>query len=514
MSDQTMSDQTMSGQTMSDQSASDNLKIVMIASECVPFAKSGGLADVIGALPQALKALGHDVIVVMPKYRGIDAATYPLTTQFEQMGVWMGNAEEWCAVRSTTMEGGVPVYFIEFDAYFDRERLYYDANRVDYGDNANRFAFLTRAALQLCRDMGFVPDIVHAHDWQTALAPAYLKIWHWDDAVLGTAASVLTIHNIGYQGIFDPMHYDYLGLQWANFTSHKFEDHGDVNFLKGGIHYADLVNTVSPTYADETRTPEYAHGMAPYLNDKGENYIGILNGVDYSKWDPAVDTLIPAQYAPGDMGGKAVCKRALQQRMGLAQDADVPIVGVVSRFAEQKGLDVLAAAIEDIVRDMRVQFAVLGSGDRTLESFYGDLPARYPGRVGSHIGYSNELAHWIEAGADVFIMPSRYEPCGLNQIYSLRYGTLPIVRNTGGLADTVEQYDEETGEGTGFKFYQLNPNAIYYAVGWAVSTYYDRPAHFQRMQRQAMARRFTWERSAHAYVQAYEKAIANHRALT
>ncbi len=489
------------------------MKIAMISSECVPFAKSGGLADVVGALPAALKALGHEVIVVMPKYRSIDVETHDLTPFLQPMGVWMGNTEEWCSVDRAEMDGEVPVFFIESEKYFKRDGLYHDAEFNDYLDNPRRFGFLTRAALQLCKDLRFYPDVVHAHDWQTALAPAYLKIWHWDDPVLGDAASLLTIHNIGYQGIYDAGDYEYLGLQWRNFTSDKFEAHGKINFLKGGIHYADLVNTVSPTYAEETRTPKYAHGMAPYLNDKGENYIGILNGVDYSQWNPAVDTLIPAQYSREDLSGKAACKRALQKRMALHVDPNVPLVGVVSRMAHQKGLDLLANAIEAMAKDMHVQFVVLGSGDKVLESFYGDLPKRYPGVIGSHIGYSNELAHWIEAGADFFIMPSRYEPCGLNQIYSLRYGTLPIVRATGGLEDTVEQYDEITGGGTGFKFWDISPHAIYYTVGWAVSTYYDRPDHIQQMILRAMTQRFSWEESAKGYEKAYQKAIENKKTL-
>jgi starch synthase len=487
----------------------NELKIVMIASECVPFAKTGGLADVVGALPQALQKLGHKVIVIMPKYPSINAQQHNLFQVLPQMGVWMGNEEEWCAVDMTYIENGVAVYFIEYDTYFAREGLYNDANFRDWDDNPRRFAFLTRAALQFCRDIGFKADIVHTHDWQTALAAAYLKVWHWDDDALGSAASVLTIHNIGYQGVYSAEYYDYIGLQWENFAADKLEDHGRINFLKGGIHYADLVNTVSPTYAQETRTPEYAHGMAPYLNDKGSDYIGILNGVDYSKWDPETDFLIPAQYSGDDLSGKIVCKRAVQQRMSLEVVDNVPLIGIVSRFADQKGLDLLASTIEAIVNNMLVQIVILGSGDRDLENLFGGLPFTYPGRIGSYIGYSNELAHWIEAGSDFFLMPSRYEPCGLNQIYSLKYGTLPIVRSTGGLADTVEQYDEKTGLGTGFKFFDASGNGVYYAVGWAVSTYYDRPAHLKAMIRRAMAQRFSWEDSARAYVAAYRRAIQN-----
>jgi starch synthase len=331
--------------------------------------------------------------------------------------------------------------------------------------------------------------------------------------MLGNAASLLTIHNIAYQGKYPASHLGYLGLQRGNLTPGKFEDYGAINFLKGGIVYADMVNTVSPTYARETRTPALGNGLAPYLNNKGDNYIGILNGCDYTQWNPETDTVIPARYSADDLSGKAVCKRELQKRFGLEVLPGIPIVGVVSRFVEQKGLDLLAQCIERIVRDMRVQFVVLGSGDKVLETFYGGLPARYGGHIGSTIGYSEELAHIVEAGADFFIMPSIFEPCGLNQMYSLKYGTLPIVRATGGLDDTVQQYDEATGQGTGFKFYEASANAIYYAVGWAVSTYYDRPQHMRQMIQAAMAQDFSWERSAGQYVGACERAVANKRDL-
>ncbi|MBN1888650.1 MAG: glycogen synthase GlgA [Thermoflexales bacterium] len=488
------------------------LKIAMITPECVPFAKTGGLADVVGALPKALRSLGHEPIVILPKYSSIDARKHNLQFFLSPLGVWMGNTEEWCATFTTSLEG-VPVYFIESNQYFDRFGFYHDADFEDYQDNPRRFGFFSRAALQLCRDMGFAPDIVHVHDWQAALAPAYLKIWHWNDPVLGGAASVLTIHNIGYQGVYNAAYYDYLGLQWGNFTPDKFEDHKRVNFLKGGIQYSDVVNTVSPSYANETRTPEGGHGLAPYLNDKGSNYSGILNGVDYSEWDPAVDRLLPARYSARDLAGKTTCKIELQKRFMLDVNPDVPLVGVISRLVPQKGLDLLAQVIESAVDTMLVQFVILGSGDKGLEAYFGALPGRYPGRIGSFIGYNNELAHWIEAGSDFFVMPSRYEPCGLNQIYSLKYGTLPIVRATGGLDDTVQQYGEGTGLGTGFKFWDASASAVYYTIGWAVSTYYDRKHHIRQMIQAAMAQDFSWHKSAEAYLQLYEQAIANKAAL-
>jgi starch synthase len=485
------------------------LKIAFLASEAVPFIKSGGLADVAGALPKALVARGHEAIVILPKHKAIDVDAWGLEPFITPLGVWMGDTEEWCATYTAAV-GGVRYYFIAFDRYFDRYGLYHDAEFDDYRDNARRFGFFTRAALQLCRDSGFVPSVVHAHDWQTALAPAYLKIWHWDDSVLGRAASVLTIHNIAHQGKYDRADYEYLGLQWGNFTVEKFEDFGGINLLKGGIHYADLVTTVSPTYAEETRGEIGGNGLGPCLSARGNRYWGILNGADYDHWNPAVDPLIPARYEPADMSGKAACKAALQHRLMLEEAPDVPLIGVVGRFVDQKGFDLLARSIEGILETMRVQFAILGAGEKDLEWTFGPLPGRYPGRVGSFIGYHEELAHWIEAGSDFFLMPSRFEPCGLNQLYSLKYGTLPIVRSTGGLNDTVDQYDETSGQGTGFKFQDPAPSAVYDTVGWAVSTYYDRPAHMAQMIRTAMERDFSWDRSAAAYEQAYGQAIADH----
>jgi len=487
------------------------LKIAFLASEAVPFVKSGGLADVVGALPKALAANGHDVIVILPAYAAIDPERWGLRPFINPLGVWMGGAEEWCGT-STTTTAGVRFYLITCDKYFARHGLYHDAEFHDYRDNARRFGFFTRAALQLCRDMGFAADIVHAHDWQTATAPAYLRIWHWDDAVLGGAASVLTIHNIAHQGKYDRSDYDYLGLQWANFTDDKFEDFGGINLLKGGIAYADLVTTVSPTHAAETRGDIGGNGLGPWLTAKGDRYRGILNGADYEHWNPANDPLIAACYAPGAMAGKAICKRDLQRRMMLEGAPDVPLIGVIGRFVGQKGFDLLARSIERIVGGMRVQFAILGAGEKELEWTFGPLPGRYSGQIGSYIGYDEELAHRIEAGADFFLMPSLFEPCGLNQLYSLKYGTLPIVRATGGLEDTVEQYDEATGDGTGFKFLQPTAQAVYDTVGWAVSTFYDRPEHVRRMIGKAMRQDFSWERSAAAYEQAYRQAIAEKRA--
>lgn len=484
------------------------LKIAMIASECVPFAKTGGLADVVGALPSALQALGHEVIVIIPSYSSIGWEKHAINRLWDTMSVWMGTGEEWCAVNYSR-KTGYDVYLIEHQRYFDRAGLYHDAAYNDYADNPYRFAFLTRAGLQLCRDLNFHADIIHVHDWQTALAPAYLKRWYWNDGVLGNAASVLTIHNAAYQGRYPSECWPYVGLGWDVFNSGAFEDNGATNFLKGGIVFADAVNTVSPTYANEIRTAELGFGMAPFLNGKHDSFWGIVNGVDYNEWNPAVDKLLPNRYTPVDLKGKAADKAELQRRMNLAVDPSVPIIGVVSRFAGQKGLHLLAEAIEGIANTMKVQFAILGSGDPDLQWRFGELPVNYGGRIGVYIGYDNALAHLIEAGSDFFLMPSIFEPCGLNQIYSLKYGTLPIVRATGGLQDTVIQYDEATGSGTGFKFWTPDAQSLYNTVGWAVSTWYDRPKHILQMQQQAMAQDYSWQRSAEAYEWLYAKARQN-----
>jgi starch synthase len=487
------------------------MKILFVSSECAPYAKTGGLADVVSALPLQLKNRGHDVRIVIPRYERLNLSSMEIREFLNPMGVWMGNEEHWCSVDSGLHGGIVPIYFIHYDAYFKRPGLYHDDRMEDYHDNPRRFAFLSRAALQLCIDMDFSPDIVHIHDWQTALAASYIKRWHWDTPQLKNTASVLTIHNLAYQGVYRKEDYDYLALGWENFHEQAFESWDRVNFLKGGIYFADAVNTVSPTYADETRDPSLGKGLAPYLNNKGDNYRGILNGVDYDEWNPQTDPYIAAQFSPGDMSGKALCKKALQEEFHLEQAEDVPIIGVVSRFVSQKGLHHLAGEIEQICAQMRVQFALLGSGEKYLEDYFGGLPARYGGIIGSYIGYDNRLSHVIEAGADLFCMPSEFEPCGLNQIYSMKYGTLPIVRATGGLEDTVDNYDEASGRGTGFKFNDASGKALANTIGWAVSTWYDRRDHFRAMQLEAMSRDFSWERSAGEYEDLYRTAMQNRR---
>jgi starch synthase len=487
-----------------------DLNILFISAECAPFAKTGGLGDVVGALPRYLSGLGCKVSIVMPMYSLIDFRKYNIVTATGGLEVWLGNELINCGVRRTELPGNVPVYFIDYEPFFGRAGIYHDDQYNDYGDNPRRFAFLSKAALQLCRSINFKPDIVHANDWHTAMAPAFIKrMFNYDPIFRGTA-SVLTIHNIAYQGRYNRHYYFITGLGWEDFTQDKFEHHGDVNFLKGGIYFADAVNTVSQGYAAETRAIEGGFGLDYFLNMKGDFYTGILNGVDYTEWDPAVDTLIPANYTPDDLSGKQVCREELQKRLSLQVKSNTPVIGVVSRLVEQKGFQIIAECIEDLLQKVDFQLAILGAGDKTLEGFYSNLAVMYPGRVGIHIGYSNELAHLIEAGSDFFLMPSLYEPCGLNQIYSLRYGTLPIVRATGGLDDTVENYDQQTGEGTGFKFWEISCQAAYNTIRWALDTYHFRKHHMEKLIRTAMKKHYSWDDSAKEYLRLYEKAWSLH----
>ena len=485
----------------------DLLKILFVTAECSPYAKTGGLGDVLGALPFYLNRLGHDTGIVMPLYSCIERKKFGIEIAVKDMNVPMGFETIICDVRRTILNGEIPVYMIEYEPFFGRKNIYHNDDFSDYQDNPKRFSFLSKAAFQLCKELGFSPDIIHANDWHTAISAAYLKRVYRDDPLFSNTAGVLTIHNLAYQGRYDRYYYGYTGLPEEDFTSDKFECYNAVNFLKGGIFFADMVNTVSPGYAMETRTSSGGFGLDTFLNDKGDNYTGILNGADYRDWDPQTDSLIPVNYTLNNIEGKAVCKKVLQQQFGLEQLKDTPVIGIISRLVEQKGFYLLRESIEDIIKNKNVQFAILGAGDNALESFFISLVQRYPGKTGSHIGYSNELAHLIEAGSDFFLMPSLYEPCGLSQIYSLKYGTLPIVRATGGLKDTVINYDQETGEGTGFVFHEASAMAIYNTVVWSLETFYYRKPHIERLIKQAMKQNFSWEKSAGEYAGLYLKAL-------
>jgi starch synthase len=486
------------------------LKILFCATEAEPFAKTGGLGDVVGALPPELKALGHDVRVVIPFHGSIDRNKYATKVVVEQLGIPLGFGEEWCAVHATTFPGtDVPVYLIEHEKFFARQSLYqYDGR--DYDDNAARFAFFSRACCQLCKALQFAPDVMHCHDWQTGLVPVYLRTREADHPLLWSTATVLTIHNVGYQGVFFKDEIVHSQLGWQLFTADGLEFHDRLNYLKGGILYSDKISTVSPNHAREIQTPADGWGLDGVLRARAADLVGILNGCDYRHWDPGTDKLLPRNFDSQHLAGKTHCREELQKVFDLDLNPKVPIVALVTRMAYQKGVDVLAAALPAIL-DLDLQFVVLGEGEIWAHFHYGELPARYPGKAGVYIGYDNRRAHLAYAGADFFLMPSRYEPCGISQLISKRYGTLPIVRSTGGLDDTVANYDETTGEGDGFKFFDLTPEAIANTVGWAVSTYYDRPQHMKLMIERAMRQRFLWSEAAVKYEQLYFWALEHKR---
>ncbi|MBQ5491840.1 MAG: glycogen synthase GlgA [Treponema sp.] len=485
------------------------MKILMVSAEAVPFAKTGGLADAVSALAIELTNMGHDVKIVLPRYYKIDRSKLE---QLEgPMAVAAGQVETWTAVYKTAMPGcsKLPVYFIDHEGCFGRDGIYGTRSETDFHDNPYRFAVLCHGAFQLCRKLGWFPDIVHAHDWSACLAPVLLKhVCRF--CGFEKTASVLTIHNQGYQGQYGKDQFPALGIDWGLYYGAGLEHEGGINFLQGGVSSADMITTVSPTYASEIQTMEGGFGMDGLLRVRHDVIRGIVNGADTSQWNPSVDKRIPFTYSLKDMSGKAKCKAELQKRMGLPVRPDVPVIGMVTRLVDQKGIAEVFAptygSLYQICAEMDIQFVVLGSGEKWCENEINALQSKL-GNMRAYIGYDENLSHLIEAGSDFFLMPSRYEPCGLNQIYSMLYGTLPIVRRTGGLADTVQNYNQETGDGTGFMFDQLTPRAIYDTVGWAVWAYYNRKDHIKKMQQKGMQSYFGWDVAAKQYLDVYKEAL-------
>jgi starch synthase len=476
--------------------------ILMVVSEAIPYSKTGGLGDVGGALPSALAHLGHRVTVVTPRYRGM-ADGNPVAA-FAR-GSWLGAPES--RVLERVHEDGVRFWLVDCPAYYDRDELY-EGPAGDFPDNHLRFALLSRAALECAARTGLRPSIVHAHDWQTGLVPVYLKErFRLDPAFAGTG-TVFTIHNLAYQGIFGREVLPHLDLPWDVFTGEGLEFWNSVSFLKAGINFSEMVTTVSRRYAQEIQTAEQGFGFEGILQRKAAVLVGIRNGVDAVAWDPAKDPLLPAHFTAADLAGKAEVKRALLARFGLDAPGQWarPVIGMVSRMVDQKGLDLIAgAAGTGALQALDASFVILGTGAPKYEAMWRDLAARHPGRVSVTVGFSEELAHLIEGGADIFLMPSHFEPCGLNQMYSLRYGTVPVVRATGGLDDTVQDVDEKTGEGTGFKFGPYTTAALMGALHRALS-WYARPAAWRRIQLAGMAQDNSWEASAREYVEVYARA--------
>lgn len=486
------------------------MKILICASEVAPLVKTGGLGDVTGALPGALRRRGHDVRICMPLHGVLDRAKWRIRPALSPLGVPVGFGEKWGAVQQAVLpDTDVPIYFIEHEQYFGRLGLYQHDGR-DYDDNAERYAFFARACCQLAKALHFAPDVIHCHDWHTALIPIFLKTWDAFHPLLRHAASVLSIHNVGYQGQFPREQIVHSQLGWERFTPDGLEHFGSVNYLKGGIYYADKVSTVSPAYAREIQTLAQGWSLDAALRARAPDLVGILNGCDYREWDPSADRFLPAPFDVDDLRGKAECKRVLQRTFGLPERPDVPVVGFVSRLVHQKGVDVLAAAIPAILA-LDLQLVVLGTGETWAHFFYGGLPNKYPGKAGVYVGFDDERAHRVYAGSDFFLMPSRYEPCGLSHLAAMRYGSLPIVRATGGLDDTVENFDEMMGQGTGFKLYDLTPSAIANTIAWAVSIYSTRPHLLGPVIRRAMQQRYLWSTAAEHYEDLYRWAIEKKR---
>jgi starch synthase len=480
------------------------LRVCVCTSEAVPFAKTGGLADVAGALPPALAEMGCDVRLILPGYRTIDRGRFG----FRALGgapIPLGADRTEVQFFEGRLPGGaVPVYLIANDAAFDRQGLYGEGGR-DYADNLERFTVFCRGTQALLRHLGWTPDVLHCQDWQTALLPVWLRV-EPRDAGCAETGTLFTVHNLAYQGLFPAKRLPVTGLDSTLFTPRGIEFYGKINLLKGGVIFADLLSTVSEQYAREIQTEAFGCGLEGVLRERADVLVGILNGVDYGAWDPATDPLIPARFTPEDLTGKAACKDELRRTLGLDLDSRAPLIGMITRLADQKGLDLVAATIETIL-GWGAQFALLGTGDPVYHTRFREIHERFRGRAAVTLGFDETLAHRIEAGADLFLMPSRYEPSGLNQLYSLRYGTVPVVRKTGGLADTIVDATPDTlGRGTanGFVFEAYAPEALLGAASRALAAFRD-PAVWRRLQSVGMRQDFSWKRSAARYVDAYRR---------
>jgi len=480
--------------------------VCFIASEVAPLAKSGGLADVAAALCKYLHGSGADVRLFMPFYSSIDRTSlehYPVGF-LQDVPVGVGpHSYRYSVYTARLPESSLFLYLIDIPVLYSRPTLY-----TNDPDEHLRFLALTRAAIECCQRMGWSPDIVHCNDWHTAFAPLLLRyLYGWDRRFAHTR-TVLTIHNIGYQGVFSAAQAADVGLGPGSTLLHQDDLRaGRINPLKHGIMYADAITTVSPTYAREICGSEYGMGLEGALRQRGEAVLGILNGVDYELWDPRTDPYLPRTYGPDELDVKADLKREFLTRLRLRSGPGTALLGLIARMTPQKGLDLLFDSLPEVLETRDVCFVALGNGEARYEQFFENLQRRFPAQVVFHRGYSEDLSHWIEAASDVFVMPSRYEPCGLNQLYSLRYGTVPIVRRTGGLADSVTPYNPVTGDGTGFVFNDFDTPALAWAMRTALDLYPDREA-WERLVRNGMAQDFSWQRQGELYIRLYERLSA------
>ena len=479
--------------------AVQSLRILMVASETHPFSKTGGLADVVTALSQALGALGHDVTILTPRYRGIEAGE-----RRDRLRALMANQWIEADLYAAPLGEGTRALLLDCPQLYDRDGIYAESNR-DYVDNPLRFAFLSIAAAEIAAAQEKPFSIIHAHDWPAGLVPVYVKS-RWP--------TVFTIHNLAFQGVFDKSWVPALGLRWDDFTVNGFEFWDKVSYLKAGVMFSDVLTTVSPTYAEEIQRPEYGYGFDGIIRARADALVGILNGIDVRDWNPLNDPALPAPYDATNLAGKRAAKRALLELYGLPVTDDAltrPLVAMVSRMTEQKGLD-LIAALAPRLPALDATFTIVGTGEPRFEDMWRWLAAAHRDRFGVFVGFDERRAHLVEAGADIFLMPSRYEPCGLNQMYSMRYGTVPVVRAVGGLVDSVRPFDPRTGQGTGFLFSDYHPDALWDALQRAISLYRGDPTKWQRLQKNGMKKDFSWSRSGAEYLRLYRLLHRKHGA--
>ena len=484
------------------------MKILMAAPEAVPYVKTGGLADVAGALCKEFRKIKHDARIILPLYKKIKESKLLLKDTGITIKVPVGDRN----IKGRIFSDASSNIFIGCDEFFDRKELY-GTPEGDYGDNASRFIFFSRGILETCKALNFKPDIIHCHDWQTGLVPLYLKTVYKAEKFFKNTATMLTIHNIGYQGLFPASEMPLTNLGWKLFTPDGIEFYGKMNFLKSGIISADILNTVSSTYAMEIFSREYSFGLDGVLSTRGRDLYGVINGLDYEEWDPSQDILLPAGYRHDDLSGKAVCKKELIRSLFNSADISsaerMPLIGIVGRLSEQKGLDLVLGSMPELL-SFGVKLAILGKGDEVFQRGLSVAAEKFKGMVSVTIGFSDQLAHMIYAGSDFFLMPSKYEPCGLGQLISLKYGSIPIARKTGGLADTVEDFNPLTSRGTGFLFSDYTPSAMMDAVKRAFCVYTDKDK-LKKMIADGMKVDFSWKKSAGKYIELYGNARRKRR---
>jgi starch synthase len=491
----------------------DKLKVLIVSPEVVPFAKTGGLADVAGALSKVLSIKGrYEIKTILPKYKMVDNRKFNLGKMDLRLPeIKIGEKRVKFEVEKCQLSQA-EYLFVENGKYYDREELYRDRKSgYDYEDNDERFILLAKGVLETVKALNWKPDLIHGNDWQSALIPAYLKTTHKDDSFYNNIATLFTVHNIAYQGNFSRETFEKLGVKNELFYPlSPFEYWGRVNFLKIGICYADLINTVSERYAMEIQSgPEFGYGMEGVLRDRSPDLYGVLNGADYEEWSPEKDKLIPYNYGTGNLQVKKKNKEFLLKQAGLGYDENIPLIGMISRLADQKGFDLLQEIANRLLA-LELRLVILGTGEEKYHRLLPELEKKYPEKMKVYLKYDNKLAHLIEAGSDIFLMPSRYEPCGLNQLYSLKYGTVPVVRETGGLADTIEDYSPQSKKGTGFVFKDYNGEELFLALKRALELFKNRTA-WTNLMVEGMEKDFSWEASAEKYIRLYEKAVAKRR---